>query len=125
MGILMALYRETSREAWESFLPVSALLDRAIMAALDAAGHRGLTCQEVERAIGRSHQAVSGNLRHLVEKGLVLHSGEYGQTDSGRRAILWIALKHRATKPARVFEGEAWRHPTLTERLEQRSRRHD
>lgn len=87
-------YQDTSREAWESFLPKSAALDRAIMAALDAAGNSGLICQEIENQINRSHQAVSGNLRHLVEKGLVKSTVLRGKTESGRRAIKWVTLKH-------------------------------
>lgn len=91
----MRVYRDTSREAWESFLPVSAALDRAIMAALDVmGGSEGLTCQEIEGLIERSHQAVSGNLRHLVERGLVLDSGRHGKTDSGRKAIKWVARRY-------------------------------
>lgn len=85
-------YQQTSREAWDSMVPVTAHLNRQIMGALSAAARDGrgpLTCQAVEEAIGRDHQAVSGNLRHLVEDGLVEASGEYGTTRSGRRAIRW------------------------------------
>ena len=79
-------YKPTSREAWRSFLPVTAELDRDICSALTLGD---MTCQEIEEHIGRIHQAVSGNLRHLVEKGLVEESGTFGQTTSGRRAIRW------------------------------------
>ena len=79
-------YRETSREAWESMIPIAAELDHAIMTALKT----GPTiCQDIEATIERSHQSVSGNLRHLVENGYVEPSGEFGQTQSGRRAIKW------------------------------------
>jgi predicted transcriptional regulator len=79
-------YQETSREAWERITPVSAHLDRQILATLSA---RPRTDQEIEAAIERDHQAVSGNRCHLVERGLVEPSGEFGQTRSGRRAIIW------------------------------------
>lgn len=80
-------YKETSREAWRSFMPVSAELDRAILGALS---FRDMTCQSIEVMIEREHQSVSGNLRHLVEGGLVEDSGAPGgKTRSGRRAILW------------------------------------
>lgn len=82
------MYRETSRAAWEGFAPpASAKLDDQILAALTHVGRA--TCQEVETALNRSHQAVSGNLRHLVERGLVRPSGYFGKTKSGRRAIEW------------------------------------
>lgn len=80
-------YQPTSRDAWKSFLPESADLDRGICAALEAGDK---TCQEVEAATGRSHQAVSANLRHLVEKGVVESvPGVFGKTASGRRAMVW------------------------------------
>jgi predicted transcriptional regulator len=86
----MKNYQPTSRDAWRDFLPASASLDRAIMEAINDAGDDGLTCQEIEEKIGRSHQAVSGNLRHLVEKGVAKHGGAYGKTTSGRRAMKWV-----------------------------------
>lgn len=81
------LYRETSREALTGFAPVSGKLDALILSALERSP--ALTCQEIENAIRRDHQSVSGNLRHLVERGLVRASGLYGQTRSGRKAIRW------------------------------------
>ena len=83
----MINYQETSREAWRSFLPDSAKLDRLIMKSLEDLGE--VTCQRIEGYIDRDHQAVSGNLRHLVEKNLVEDSGRRGKTRSGRSAILW------------------------------------
>lgn len=84
------MYRETSRLAWRSFVPLSATLDRDIMVALVNAGDEGLICQEIEARIGRSHQSVSGNLRHLAERGLVRHNGKHGLTTSNRRAMKWV-----------------------------------
>lgn len=86
----MENYRDTSREAWKAMIPATATLDRLIMAELTKHGERGQTCQKVEEAINRDHQAVSGNLRHLVEKGYVeAVPGAFGATRSGRRAMLW------------------------------------
>lgn len=82
-------YQETSRIAWRSFLPVSAELDRAIMGAIEEAGQGGIICADIETKIGRSHQATSGNLRHLAEKGLVVMTGTHGLTPSGRKANKW------------------------------------
>jgi Fic family protein len=81
-------YADTSREAWRSFLPVSHTLDDMIIAALKAFPE-GLVCDEIEKIIERSHQAVSGNLRHLVERGVVVNTGAKGRTSSGRSAIRW------------------------------------
>lgn len=87
------VYRDTSREAWEKFLPVSAELDRAIMAALDGAQVDGLICEQVEKILNRSHQSVAGNMRHLVEKGLVKPTKLRGLTSSNRKAIKWVTLR--------------------------------
>jgi predicted transcriptional regulator len=83
------LYRHTSRIAWYEFIPVAAALDRQIMLALHRAEPEGLICQDIEDKIGRIHQSVSGNLRHLVERGFVVATNEYGVTRSNRRAIKW------------------------------------
>lgn len=92
-------YRDTSREAYDRIKPVSGEIDLAIMAALRA-HPAGITCEAIEAFTDRNHQTVSGNLRHLVERGFVVASGDYGQTKSGRRAILWIVNKAPAPKPA-------------------------
>lgn len=101
-------YQQTSREAWESILPVSAMLNRDIMTALSEAAQDGrgpLTCQQIEGALKREHQSVSGNLRHLVEDGLVEKSGLFSETRSGRRAIRWRPTL-RATGGAPLFAME-------------------
>ena len=80
-------YQDTSRQAWRSFIPVTATLDRQILEALYCCG--GATCQEVEKRIDRTHQAVSGNLRHLVERDIVEKGERRRLVDSGRSAIVW------------------------------------
>lgn len=87
-------YQDTSREAWESMIPVSALLDRAICLELDKAGAAGLTDWEIECRINRGHQSVSANRRHLVERGIVRQTILRGVTKSGRRAIRWVLARH-------------------------------
>ena len=74
-------------------MPVTAELDRSIMAALDGAQSEGLICQQIESVLKREHQSVSGNLRHLVEDGLVKATKLRGKTRSGRNAIKWVALR--------------------------------
>lgn len=84
-------YQQTSREAYQGFGgAVSGALDSLIVEALNRAGPEGLTCEAIELAIGRTHQAVSGNLRHIVERGIIRDSGAKGKTSSGRSAILWV-----------------------------------
>lgn len=94
--------RRTSDEAWESFIPVSSVMDRRIMATLDAAGLHGCTCDEIEAATGSKHQAVSGNLRHLVERGCVYDTGRKRKIRSGRTAMVWVSHKFATAKPPSV-----------------------
>jgi len=82
-------YRETSRVAWRQSVSSSGSLDHAIMEAIEAAGRDGITCSDIEAQIKRTHQACSGNLRHLVERKLVEPSGQHGLTPSGRKAMKW------------------------------------
>ena len=80
-------YQETSREAWKSWRDIpSDTLDGQILAVLFES--KGLACWEIEQVIGNTHQAVSGNLRHLVEKGFVRDSGRKGRSESGKRTVI-------------------------------------
>jgi hypothetical protein len=85
-----ATYRQTSRAAFRSFASISGDLDRLILGAIADAGDGGIICQDIETKICRSHQAVSGNLRHLAESGHVRDSGMKGKTSSNRSAIKWV-----------------------------------
>jgi len=85
-------YQETSREALEAFAPVSAELDLAIVQAIEASPD-GLCDWEIEEKIGRLHQAVSGNRRHLVERGVIVDSGRKRVKPNGRKTIVWILGK--------------------------------
>lgn len=80
---------ERYRAAWRDFVPPTATTDRSIMEALTLGGDQGLTCAEIEAHTNRTHQAISGNLRHLAERGLVEQSGFKGRTESGRLAAKW------------------------------------
>jgi predicted transcriptional regulator len=85
----MLNYQETSRMAWRDFVKHTDSLDGLILQTLEAAGEEGMTCDKIEEMINRSHQAVSGNLRHLVERGLVIATGQKGLTRSRRSAKKW------------------------------------
>ena len=94
MGGRRIKYQETSRDAWTWFQKFSGELDGKIITALDEAGEAGLICQHIEAKIGQPHEAVSGNLRHLVERGIIKPTDRRGKTRSGRSAIIWVARWH-------------------------------
>ena len=49
------------------------------------------TCEEVEQRLGLPHQSVSARIRDLSKRGEIRKSGNYRDTKSGRRAIIWEA----------------------------------
>lgn len=70
-------------------------LDRLIIRAIRNAGRAGIIDEHIEKAIGRKHQSVSGNRRHLVERGYVKHNGKYDKTSGkwGRDAKRWVLTR--------------------------------
>jgi hypothetical protein len=108
------VYQQTSRDAFESIQgKPTGELDRLILRAIGSAGEDGITCQAIENKIARSHQAVSGNLRHLVERRLVRASGNFGKTDAGRRAIKWVIdpVGFQETESGRAAASAAMHEP--------------
>jgi predicted transcriptional regulator len=54
----------------------------------------GMTCDEVEIALGLRHQTASARIRELVQLGELTNSGQQRPTSSGRKAIVWITPKY-------------------------------
>lgn len=52
-------------------------------------GSHGLTVDQLEQLLNRSHQSVSARVNELRDKGWVVDSGERRKTRSGRSAIVW------------------------------------
>lgn len=93
-GRALAIYRETSAEAWASVLDVLAEVDQDILNVIHSRGNA--TCDEIEVETGYKHQTVSAQIRHMCEAGLVIPSDHFRPTRSGRRAIAW-RLRPRRT----------------------------
>jgi hypothetical protein len=53
----------------------------------------------VERT-GRPHQSVSGQVRRLVARGLVVHNGILTRAKSGRLSMRWIINPQLGGEPA-------------------------
>lgn len=52
----------------------------------------GLTCDELELELARSHQSVSSAIRGGVKQGLISDGGLRRKTRSGRQAMVWEAI---------------------------------
>jgi predicted transcriptional regulator len=64
-----------------------------ILAELQVRGTTGGTCDELEQAMGLSHQTCSARLRELNMKNRIYDSGKRRKTRSGRDAIVWFAVE--------------------------------
>lgn len=80
----------TSRAAAVSMVRDASRLGRLVLQFI--AECDGLTCDEIERAAGLSHQTASARVRELVLKGLVTDSGHKRNTCTGRKAIVWVEV---------------------------------
>jgi predicted transcriptional regulator len=74
--------RHTKQRAWDRILSL-----------IDAAGTRGMTCEEVEHALSLSHQTASARISELRAKGDLVSLGRRA-TASGRSARVHVAPKH-------------------------------
>jgi hypothetical protein len=87
--------QETSLEAWDLWQgKPSAQLDSQILNALGDAGPDGLMCWQIEMEINRTHQAVSGNMTHLAERGAIIKTSRKGKTPRGFTAYYWVHAAH-------------------------------
>lgn len=75
--------RRAARASVERILPD---LRRTVLGQIVKAG--GATCDEVEVALGLSHQSVSARVNELMEAGLIAAAGRR-PTRSGRNAVVW------------------------------------
>ena len=55
----------------------------------------GFTDDELEVRLALLHQTASARRRALVQKGLIVDSGETRPTRSGRKATVWVLRKLR------------------------------
>lgn len=79
------LQQVTSREAFRD--RPQRTVDEQILDVVRELG--GAADHEIEARTGLKHQTISGNRRHLVERGKLHASDERRPTPSGRNAIVW------------------------------------
>lgn len=74
---------------------------RRILALVQAAGVDGMTCDELEQALGLAHQSCSARCSELKKAGRVRERG-YRPTRTGSRAGVLVAVSTQST--------QWWRH---------------
>lgn len=91
----LALYHDTSRQAFTSVLAALPSIDARIVRCIE----QGIgTCADIEAATDLKHQTVSAQVRHMVEAGLLVDSGTTRKNANGRGCIVW-ALAPRYSGP--------------------------
>lgn len=83
---------ESRREALESVRPHVAGLRARVLEHVRTQGERGSTCDEIEAALGLSHQTASARVHELARSGRLEPRGRR-ETRSGRRATVWAACE--------------------------------
>lgn len=81
------IYRETSRDAWESMQDALGPIDSRIVEFIRSSG--GATSDEIEVELDMKHQTVSAQIRHLNERNILTPTLFKRRTRSGRKAIVW------------------------------------
>lgn len=81
---------DTSQAAAGLAVPVQYSARQQIIKLLAHLGELGLTDDQMETRLRRSHQTVSSARNWLVEAGWVRDSGQRRKTRSGRMAVVWM-----------------------------------
>lgn len=81
---------DTSRDAADSFDDSDLSRQKRRIMNYFAAKPGGLTCDEVEAALGFRHQTASARIRELVLAGGLTDSGRRRRTRSGRSARIYV-----------------------------------
>lgn len=99
----------TSKAAAESLAEHADTQREKVLSAIEGAGKKGMTDDEVEQALGMRHQTASARRRGLVIDGLVVDSGRTRKTRSGRAATVWVKAPEQTDieEVIRVKRGEA------------------
>lgn len=82
---------DTSYEAAESMVPVTAGIQRAVLAWVRARGERGATAVEIAEGLGMERTTVQPRTTELRRLYLLDDSGHRRPNPNGKRAIVWVA----------------------------------
>jgi hypothetical protein len=87
----------TSIAAAESVRPHVSAIRQRVLDYIEGNGFNGCTCDEVEQALGLSHQCCSARITDLhaprIGKPRLVDSQRTRRTRSGRQATVWISCR--------------------------------
>ena len=83
---------DTSIEAANAIAPIQGRLQRMVLLAIQEAGVRGLTAQEIADRLGLDLVSVQPRTTELRRKHLIHDSGERRPNRRGNRSIVWVAV---------------------------------
>lgn len=87
---------DTSKAAADAIAPHLNRLQGVALAAIRAAGDRGLTKEELAETTGLPEKSIGPRAPELARKGLVKDSGQRRLNDTGKPAKVWVAVSGAA-----------------------------
>lgn len=81
--------RSMSRDAYGSVAGMTGTMRADVLAHIVSKGRAGATCDEVEAALGMTHQTASARVHELMRAGVIEPVGKR-KTRSGRGATVWV-----------------------------------
>jgi predicted ArsR family transcriptional regulator len=90
-----AAERQTSAEARGSLERDLPRLRRMVLGAIRQAGGWGLSADQVAARLGVSPLSTRPRCTELVQAGRIRDSGRRTRNDSGRQAIVWVAVEEK------------------------------
>ena len=91
-GVPYAKGSDTSRQAAESMEEIAPTIRQRVYNFVLNQGEFGTTDDEIEIALGLTHQTASARRRKLVQIGAVYKTEQRRKTRSGRNATVWRAI---------------------------------
>ncbi len=82
---------DTSAEAAIAMEPVTARIQRLVLAAIKAAGSTGLTAHELAVTLGMERTTVQPRTSELRKQEFITDSGNRRPNPNGKNAIVWVA----------------------------------
>lgn len=86
---------DTSAEAAMMMEPVTAHIQRLVLAAIRSAGSTGLTAHELAETLGMERTTVQPRTSELRKQELITDSGDRRPNPNGKNAIVWVASEAR------------------------------